>query len=79
MLAIVNGQGFGDWCSSKGWKSGMEEMNKRSYRISRRLKLHLEQSKSDNQHLQQEILQLKRELKRERKRNENKKKKKDTI
>ena len=35
------------------------------------LKLHLEQSKKDNQHLQQQILQLKRELERERERKRN--------
>ena len=79
LMAIVNGEGFSDWCSSKGWEiwNGRDEQTKLSdYRL---LKLHLQQSKNYNQQLQQEILQLKRELERERKSNENKKKKKDTI
>ena len=79
LMVIVNGQGFNDWCSSKGWEiwNGRDEQSKLSdYRL---LKFNLEQSKNDNQQLQQEILQLKRELERERKRNKNKNNDNDTI
>ena len=68
LMAIVNGQGFSDWCSSKGWEiwNGRDEQTKLSdYRL---LKMHLEQSKNDKEQLQKEILQLKRELEREKKR-----------